>query len=324
MIVVVPLVRALTPPQAGDVIVSFSVSPAGDAITMWASEQGRASLTGRWENPGGASFPESTPNHPVDVRVVVDSPHGRDRCWHLSITTSFATAHLMPDDHILVVGARSRWSAESPEQNASLYDREGRLVRSACFGDGIEHVVTTATGSIWVGYCDEGVYGNFGWGGPGPEPIGAPGLNRFDRRLELVWSNDQAIDIVDCYAMAGVGEACVLCPYMDFEVSQVDPDGSVMSFDNTFEGSSAMARDGDRLALAGGYGDDRARLVVGRLADGAFHSTGMGRLSLPDGTWAANALVGREGMLHVLAGQAWHAITVRQICSALDGRGRPS
>ena len=31
-------------------------------------------------------------------------------------------------------------------------------------------------GRIWVSYADEGVYGNFGWGQPGPPPVGAAGL----------------------------------------------------------------------------------------------------------------------------------------------------
>ena len=52
--------------------------------------------------------------------------------------------------------------------------RAGELRRQFVLGDGIKHVQTTAAGDIWVGYFDEGVYGNYGWGNdPDSEPIGA-------------------------------------------------------------------------------------------------------------------------------------------------------
>jgi hypothetical protein len=39
-----------------------------------------------------------------------------------------------------------------------------------------------------VGYFDEGIYGNYGWGlGDGPEPVGAYGIVRFSPDLEPAW-----------------------------------------------------------------------------------------------------------------------------------------
>jgi hypothetical protein len=53
-------------------------------------------------------------------------------------------------------------------------------------GDGVARVRVARSGHVWVGYFDEGVYGNYGWGGGGggPAPLGAPGLVRFSPDLE--------------------------------------------------------------------------------------------------------------------------------------------
>ncbi|MFI7578403.1 hypothetical protein [Micromonospora sp. NPDC049497] len=58
-------------------------------------------------------------------------------------------------------------------------------------------------GKLWVGYFDEGVYGNFGWGGPGPAPIGATGIARFTETLHPEWHfpTDDLSPIDDCYAL---------------------------------------------------------------------------------------------------------------------------
>jgi hypothetical protein len=45
-----------------------------------------------------------------------------------------------------------------------MYDAQGRPSQGEVFGDDIAHVQATDTGEIWVGYFDEGVYGNYGWG----------------------------------------------------------------------------------------------------------------------------------------------------------------
>jgi hypothetical protein len=47
------------------------------------------------------------------------------------------------------------------------------------FGDGIEHVQATSAGEIWVGFFDEGIYGNYGWGSGTQLPVGRTGLVRF-------------------------------------------------------------------------------------------------------------------------------------------------
>jgi hypothetical protein len=336
---VVPLVRELSAPFPDAEVLSFSVTPSGDALTLWTSAAGRALLTGR--DPSGM-FAESAPPRAVDVVVALDTPHVRRRTWDLSITTSFPTAHAMPADGVLVVGARAVWRGQAPEHNAYIYDRDGEVIRSACLGDGIAHVVTTAKGAVFVAYFDEGVLGSSrGWGGRGREPIGAPGLNRFGPHLERAWSNDTA-DILDAYALAGAGEGCVLFAYPGRQVVTYSEDGAPASFSAPTGGATAaasataiasatasasanaLAIQGDLIALAGGYNPDQDRVVLARLTPGtpgvlppALHPIGAGRLTLPDGTWSPAHVVGRDSTLHAFAGHAWHAIQLRDLATSL-------
>jgi hypothetical protein len=98
----------------------------------------------------------------------------------------------MPGGSILLVGARSWWRSDGPDRNAVIYGADGRVLAEETLGDGIEHVLADGTGHIWVGYFDEGVFGNYGWGRPGsPEPLGACGLTGFPQiSSPSGWRND--------------------------------------------------------------------------------------------------------------------------------------
>jgi hypothetical protein len=105
---------------------------------------------------------------------------------------------------ILLVGARCAWRAAGADQNALIVDARGAPVARFTLGDGISDVRVAADGTIWVAYFDEGVFGNFGWLSPGPEPIGASGLVAFDGRgrVRLAYDADAAgtDTICDAYA----------------------------------------------------------------------------------------------------------------------------
>lgn len=104
------------------------------------------------------------------------------------------------EDHILLVGARSYYhSAENIEENARVYDRNGRLVRSFCLGDGIMHVHVTKNQEIWTGYFDEGTCGNYAW----DEPIGSSGLVGWDAEGNKLDSleGDTTYYIFECLAL---------------------------------------------------------------------------------------------------------------------------
>jgi hypothetical protein len=73
-------------------------------------------------------------------------------------------------------------SADCRRVKAASGDAPAGLMveRTFTIGDGVQDVRTTPGGDVWVSYFDEGVFGNYRWSPPGPEPIGAPGLVAFD------------------------------------------------------------------------------------------------------------------------------------------------
>jgi hypothetical protein len=107
----------------------------------------------------------------------------------------------------VLVSARCRYG----EQNAVVANGDGSIVREICLGDGIQWM-NCCNDEIVCGYFDEGVFGNYGW----DQPIGSPGLVKFDLNGTIVWENRED-DISDAYAMT-MDDSGVLYfyYYMDF------------------------------------------------------------------------------------------------------------
>ena len=106
------------------------------------------------------------------------------------------------DGHILLVGARSYYhDPQNIEENARVYDKNGRLIRSFCLGDGIQHVYVTKNQEIWTGYFDEGVHGNYGW----KESVGSSGLVGWYASGQKMDSleEDREYYIFECLALNG-------------------------------------------------------------------------------------------------------------------------
>ena len=138
-------------------------------------------------------------------------------------------------------------------------------------GDGIGHVLATSSGQVWIGYFDEGIYGNYGWGrADTDEPVGAYGIVRFSPELAPVWHYPRYTEvgpwdaISDCYALNVDGTCAWACYYADFPVVCIR-DGAVTGWHNDIKGASALAVAGSRVALFGGYGPDHDRLALTEL-----------------------------------------------------------
>ena len=269
----------LTPPGAGQTIAAFSVDHTGQPLVLWAGD-GSAAI----QRPGR------------DAIVLHEPP------------PAYPTLQSLPDGRLVVVGSRAECRDGVAENNAYVYGTDGSLERMGCLGDGIEHVQTSADGSIWVGYFDEGVYGNDGWGSPGPEPVGSPGIVRFTPGLEVAWEYPlhESATIDDCYALNVVGDEVWACCYSDFDVIRIR-DGLIRSWSNEVEGARAIAISGDSVALFGGYGKDHDRLVIGSLDEDELTVDVTGRLTMPNGRRLPQdaVVVGRGDELHVLVGLEW-------------------
>jgi hypothetical protein len=159
----------LQAPSGFDSLVTVGISLNGP-VAIWSSSSGEAGLHARDEQPpGGASFPRTVPSTapPVALATYTGTDIIPATVAHvLTLPVAYPHVDVLADGSFLVVGARCRWTEPSPELNALAIDQNGRILRRGCLGDGIKHLQVAADGTIWAGYFDEGVFGNFGWGGP--------------------------------------------------------------------------------------------------------------------------------------------------------------
>ena len=143
--------RELTPPRSDWELAACSVSDDGDAICLWVS--GAGSVVTRTSD---------------DAAVSVSLDHVR-----------FPAIGALPEGGFVITDTRLRVDPVSGARGSVsswVFDGDGEVVAEGSLGDGIEHLLTTPGGAIWVGYFDEGVYG----GGE----IEHHGLVRFDANLE--------------------------------------------------------------------------------------------------------------------------------------------
>jgi hypothetical protein len=240
--------------------VAFGVSCDGTVYAV-----ARASAEDLYVDRGIGRFPKSRLDRPADYLVVAWTD-GEIRKVKLSSEPVVISFVQSVSDGFLLVGSRCHWRPEGAERNAVIYDWTGHERQRFTLGDGLEDVRTTADGTIWASYFDEGVFGNYGWGQPGPTPIGAPGLVAFDERGELRWSYDSAAagtdSICDAYALNVRGPDDVwLYFYTEFSIVHVSKDRyRVWKLGDS--GARAMAVNEPRLLLFGDYKRrDLVRLV---------------------------------------------------------------
>ncbi|UYQ65698.1 hypothetical protein [Streptomyces peucetius] len=220
----------------------------------------------------GASRSEGTP---YDAMVVtVDD--GRVQETHLSaVTARHPLLDALPDGGFVVADARRRGRAD----HVQIFDTLGRTSWAFAVGDGIEHLLADESGDLWVGYFDEGVFGD--------DALGHAGLRRWSSTGEPLWELPPSTAggcMADCYALnVHRGEAWAYY-YTDFPLVRVRADGSVRVWDSPVAGAKATAVHSGAVAFFGGYGQEQDRLVLctpaERTAAPYLHST----LVRPDGS----------------------------------------
>lgn len=190
---------------------------------------------------------------------------------------------------------------------------DGGVLRTGTLGDGILHLLVDERGEIWAGYFDEGIFGSAGWGVPGPQPVGASGLVRFSKKLGSVWQHEGTElwdSISDCYPLNVDGERAWACPYTDFPVIEVAPDGHATVRRTTgVNGPTGLVVAGDRVGFTGAY-DDPAALMLGTLdqLDGLTRSS----VTLPDGGEARDTA--RLGSVaHYFHGADWFSFDLAAV-----------
>src|SRR2546430_7210992 len=253
----------LAPVEPGDVPVTVSVGPGGEAIALWSDPRGRDALQARTMQPGGASFPDPTTHAGVAVHVATYTPQVAAVVRVDDLRLAHCHVQPLPGGRVLLVAARCRWRRDGVDRNALVVAPDGTIARHGTLGDGVAHVLTTAAGKIWVGYFDEGIFGNYGWGNPAPAPIGACGIVRYAADLQAEWSYPTSGDLApidDCYALNVADETAWATYSSDFPIVRIAAD-TVRSWPGSRTAAHALITDGTRRALVGGDSQHRDRLL---------------------------------------------------------------
>ncbi len=305
----------------GDVLVCASVGPAGEVVAVWTAPDALGAVTSATVSAAGACFPDPATDRPVAARITVHTPELAAVTPIVDLMLAHITVQPMPGGRFLVAGARCRWRRDGPDRNGVLYDAGGQVVAERVLGDGIGHVLATRDGQVWIGYFDEGIYGNYGWGQAATEePVGASGIVRFSPGLAPVWHYPKYTEVgpwdavSDCYALNVDDQCAWACYDSDFPIVCIC-DGTVTGWHNDIKGASALAVAGSRVALFGGYGPDHDRLALTELRPDRAQPASEYRMVLPDGEPlpADIQVIGRGSRLHFLTGTSWYQLDMDDI-----------
>ncbi len=284
---------------------SASVGISGELIQIWVPASASGNLFARETREGGAAFAKTQTQEPYSATVTITGPASRSERSLPLLNATFPKVQTLPGGGIFLVAPRClRHEDGPPEMNAHIFGLDGS-VREFCLGDGIQHVQTDSLGRIWVGYFDEGVYGNFGWGIPeGPQPLGAAGLVCFDQTGKATWefAPPNGMDYIsDCYAL-NVAEDCVWASYYtDFPIIRVDAQGKVDAWRTDLAGTRQLAISDASVLAFGGYREHRTDCYLLSLGVESAEIVADVRLLFPESVEFQKALViGRGRFLYVV------------------------
>jgi hypothetical protein len=312
----------LQAPPGFDSLAAVGISLTGP-VAIWSSSEGEAELHARYElPPGGASFPRTAPSAAPTVVLAAYTASGLAPATVTQVQ-SLPVAHprvdVLADGSFLVVGARCSWKESGPQLNALAIDQDGRIGRRGCLGDGIAHLQVAADGTIWAGYFDEGVFGNLGWGGRGPAPLGAGGIVAWSPDFEKTWELDPREGLVaDCYALnVGPGEVTA-CPYAGFPVVRIRARHHTVAQTSGVSGPVGIVASGDRVGIIGTYRDP-SLLITGAIQGGTFHETERTKLRAPDGAPLPTAEVHCRGSVaHFFAAAKWYSLDLDSLRTGIE------
>ena len=212
----------------------------------------------------------------------------------------FPIVEQFPDGRWLVVNGRSRGNG-----NARILGPDGAELQRIEVGDGIEHVKIDAQGRIWVGWFDEGVFGNSNWQCPGHKwPPSSHGIAAFDDKGALL--SHATLAMADCYALNVLGDEAWATTYPDFPIWRMKP-GQERVWTTSLSGVCAIAVNFPNVLAAGGYQDEANQVVLLRLEEEGARALAKWRLPFDVGLSSGVTMIdGRDDELHVVQDKQWH------------------
>jgi len=214
----------------------------------------------------------------------------------------FPVVDRFPDGRWLVVSTRA-WD----QANARILSPKGELLNRVRLGDGIEQLKIDATGHVWVGWFDEGIFGSAGWRIPDLEwPPSSYGLAAFDDQGNVVAHADAVI--AGCDALNVIdGAAYAACTDTHFSIIAAAVGAPARMWSTSLGGIKAIAVELPYVLTAGGFAGNGDRAILMRLGQDRGEVIGEWRLPFPVGCASADGLVdGRADVLHVVQNNLWH------------------
>lgn len=208
-----------------------------------------------------------------------------------------------------------RWLVVAPrsdgEPNARIFSANSKLENQIMLGDGIEHVKIDGAGRIWVGWFDEGVFGNGFWQYRDRQwPPSSGGLGCFDDKGKLLWADEQG-DIADCYALNVIGKNAWACTYTDFPIRRADGHNAANLWPTKLSGTRAIAVRNDLIVAIGGYQKQHNDFVVLRQLQGELSEHRHGKIDILPNNSAPILFDGRGEDFHYVNEGVWHRWKIR-------------
>lgn len=225
------------------------------------------------------------------------------RPLHFALETLLPAFDVLPDGCWIVAAGH----CQPGEANARTLSPTGALIRRFAVGDAIAHLQCDAQGAIWVGYRDENR---------------AECLNKFDSHGRELWafagvanaSDDDESYMYDCYALNVSGEKTWTYYYTGFPVVEIDALHKVRAWHCPVAGAHALAVEGQLALIAGGYGEERNRLVLAGLDRNPIRIIEEFRLDIPEKPESGTMLFHARGnALHVVREGVWRRVMVSDV-----------
>ncbi len=145
--------------------------------------------------------------------------------------SDFKTAHKIHPNYVQRFSNGDYLLAEARETtkypNAFVCNHSGKFLRAFKLGDAINKLIIDSKDRIWVGYFDEGVFGD--------SKISRFGLNRFDKNGNLEYSFEcDGLFIDDCYNLnIDANDNAIIAPYSKPKIAIIEGDKACIINENT-------------------------------------------------------------------------------------------
>lgn len=242
----------------------------------------------------------------AQAKIWIFDGNGLYDCFSFPLLEPFPEFDQFPDGNWLVANSRSRGDG-----NARIFQADGNEVRRIELGDGIEHIKIDESNRIWVGWFDEGVFGNAKWKYVGLKwPPSSYGVAAFNAEGELL-KRPYLVSPSDCYSLNVFDTEAWSCSYTDFPIWQMSEKNEIV-WKSKISGVRALAVSYPYVLVAGGYRESINRLCLVKLVDEQAKKQKQWTTALIAKKTDIQLLDGRANILHLVADKMWHRWDVAQ------------